>query len=661
VKSRLAVLAALLTLWIGAIATRLWSLQVVRHDEFAARAERQQQRVVELDPPRGTIFDSQGRELAVSIEVESAFAVPREIGDVAAAASRLARVLDVDRAKLERQLSSDREFVWVARKLDPPLARAVRALNLSGIYFLEEAKRYYPSRRLAAHVLGYVGTDNQGLGGLEARYDATVAGTPGRRTVLRDARRGQALPPGLPSRAAVAGHDLYLTLDSALQQIAEEELASAVGRLRAKSGSVVLLDPDSGAVLAMASEPSFDPNEFRHASDEARKNRAIEDAFEPGSTFKMVTAASALETGVVSPGDRFDCEMGSITLAGVRIADHKPFGNLSLAEVIAKSSNVGTIKTALRVSNREFYDTIRAFGFGAKSGVDLPGESSGLLMPLEVWPPLAKAYISFGQGISVTPIELAAAFAAVANGGRLLEPYVVASYGSGADANPLHPEPVERGRPVSPRVVEQLRQLLAGVTVEGGTGRAAVTPGYTAAGKTGTAQKAVAGKGYLTDEHIASFVGWSPYARPLFVGIVVIDAPKGAYHGGEAAAPVFGAIARRSLLARGLRPERERPEHWPGEPARTAPQKQTVVADAAALEKPPPAPTVPPPGTFPDLAGKSAREAVAAATQLELVPVLRGKGSVVRQEPSPGAPLPVKGSSVLFELGLFEDDTGGGG
>jgi cell division protein FtsI (penicillin-binding protein 3) len=230
VKSRLAILAVFLVLWIGAVAARLWSLQVFRHDEFALRAERQQQRVVLLDPPRGTIYDARGRELAVSLEVESAFAVPREVGDVGAAAARLAKVLEVDRAKLERQLASDREFVWVARKLDPPLARAVRALGVPGIYFLEEAKRYYPSRQLAAHVLGFVGTDNQGLAGLEARYDSTVAGTPGQRTVLRDARRGQALPPGLPSRAAVAGDDLYLTLDSALQQIAEEELAAAVTR-----------------------------------------------------------------------------------------------------------------------------------------------------------------------------------------------------------------------------------------------------------------------------------------------------------------------------------------------------------------------------------------------------------------------------------------------
>ncbi len=320
-KSRLWIFAVLTALWMAAIAGRLFSLQVSRHDEFVRRAERQQQRVIELDPPRGTIYDSRGRELAVSVEVESAFAVPREVGEPKQAAERLARVLGVERGKLERQLAQDREFVWVARKLDPPVADAVKALGIPGIYFLEESKRYYPMRELASSVLGYVGTDNHGLAGLEAAYDKVVAGKPGRRTVLRDAKQGLAIPPDLPSAAPVAGADLHLTLDAALQQIVEDELGAAVDRLRARSGSAVLLDPATGAVLAMASRPTFDPNDFRAADEEARRNRVIQDAYEPGSTFKMVTAAAALELGVVGLDDRFDCEMGGITLAGVRIND----------------------------------------------------------------------------------------------------------------------------------------------------------------------------------------------------------------------------------------------------------------------------------------------------------------------------------------------------
>lgn len=669
-KSRLVLVLVVFGAWGLLIAGRLWSLQVARHDEFVRRAERQQQRVIELDPPRGTILDARGREVAVSVEVESAFAVPREIGDLAATVERLAGTLGLDRGRLTRQLTLDREFVWVARKLDPPQARAVKALELPGIYFLEESKRYYPLRDTAAHVLGYVGTDNQGLGGLEARYDRSVAGKPGRRTVLRDARRGMALPPGLPSAAPVAGHDLHLTLDAAIQAIAEQELAGAVQRLRARSGSVVLLDPATGAVVAMASWPGFDPNRFRDADQEARRNRVVLDAYEPGSTFKMITAAAALEQGLVHPDESLDCEMGGITLAGVRIADHKPFGRLTFREVIAKSSNVCTIKTALRVANRDFYETIRAFGFGTPTGIDLPGESPGLLMPVERWPSLAKAYISFGQGISVTPLQLATAFAAVANGGHLLEPYVVERIVDGDVTVRPHPVPVDRGRPVSPRTLAILRELLAGVTVEGGTGRGAAIAGYPVAGKTGTAQKAVPGRGYLPDQFVASFAGFAPLDRPALVGVVVIDDPRGTYHGGEAAAPVFAAIVGKALLYLNVPPERERPERWPFEPEPADEEAPLQFADAAG--EPEAERVAPPlPGMVPDLSGRTARQAVALLAELGLQPQLEGRGIVVAQQLPPGSPPPPPGALFRVDLGTpvpgaiararDELDTGAGG
>jgi cell division protein FtsI (penicillin-binding protein 3) len=657
VRSRLYFVLALIALWIGAISARLYHLQVNRHDEFARRAERQQQRVIELDPPRGTIYDARGRELAVSVEVESAFAVPREVGDARAAAATLARVLEVDGGKLERLLDADREFVWVARKLDPPQARRVKELRLPGIYFLEESKRYYPMREVGAHALGYVGTDNHGLAGLEAMYDKVVAGKPGRRTVLRDARQGMAVPANLPSAAPVPGNDLYLTMDAALQQIAERELARAAETLATQSGSVVLLDPSTGAVLALASWPTFDPNRFAAATDEQRRNRPVSDAYEPGSTFKMVTAAAALEEGLIDPDEALDCEMGGITLAGVRIADHKPFGTLTFREVIAKSSNVGTIKTSLRLSNASFYAMIRAFGFGRTSGIDLPGESPGLLMPVTRWPSLAKAYISFGQGISVTPLQLALAFGTVANGGRLLEPYLVRQAGSGATAMLPHPQPVERGRPISPRTLAVVSELLAGVTAEGGTGRAAVVPGYPVAGKTGTAQKAEPGKGYLANEFVASFAGFAPMSHPAIVAVVVLDDPRGTYHGGEAAAPVFAAIARQALLYLNVRPERERPERWPGEPEPPgSPEMPDPQPDpelgivTAGLELGDPAAKVLPAGSLPDLAGMTARQALAAASDLRLYPILRGTGVVERQEPPPGSPMPPPGTRVELYL-----------
>jgi cell division protein FtsI (penicillin-binding protein 3) len=564
VRSRLFWLAGVGGLWVLVIGVRLYHLQVVRYEHYSAKAERQQQRVVTLDAPRGTIYDAAGRELAVSIQVDSAYAVPSEMEDPRAAAAALARAIPgLDAKKLLGQLRRDREFVWVARKLDPPVAAAVRELALPGVSFLQEAKRYYPMRELAAQVLGYVGTDNQGLAGLELQYDRTVAGKAGVRTVLRDARRGTVVSPDLSFAEAEPGRDLHLTLDAAIQHIVERELARSVEERGAKQGSAVFLDPATGAVLAMASYPSFDPNEFARSAPSRWRNRPIMDAFEPGSTFKMFTAAAGFEHGVIRAEDELDCEMGGITLLGIRIRDHKPFGRLTFAQVVEKSSNVGVIKVAWRLGDERLYRTIHAFGFGRPTGIDLPGESPGILHPVERWRPLAKAYVSFGQGVSVTAIQLAAAAGAVANGGRLLRPQVVAAVGPG----PLGRDPIEAGRPIAPSTAAALVPLLEGVVLAG-TGKAASVPGYRVAGKTGTAQIPVAG-GYSRSGHLPGFVGFAPADRPVLVGAVVIAEPRGwEYHGGQVAAPVFGEIARQVLLYRGVRPERLPLASWPGETPR---------------------------------------------------------------------------------------------
>lgn len=562
---RLAVAVGLGVAWVLLIAARLYQLQVVLYEHYTSKAERQQQRVVTLDPPRGTIYDAQGRELAVSIQVDSAYAVPPEVEDPAAAARAIARVVPgLDAAKLARQLAGDREFVWVARKLDPPVAEKVRALQLPGLYFLPESKRYYPMGELAAQVLGYVGTDNHGLAGVELVYDDEVAGKPGMRTVLRDARRGTVVSQDLAFAEPEPGHDLYLTLDATVQHIVERELAQAVERRGAKQGSAIFLDPETGGVLAMATYPAFDPNEFGRYPPSRWRNGSIMDVYEPGSTFKIITAAAALESGVVHAEDEFDCEMGGITLLGIHIRDHKKFGRLTFAQVIAKSSNVGVIKAALLVGNERFYRTIRGFGFGQLAGIDLPGESAGILHPLESWGPLAKAYIAFGQGVSVTPLQLAAAAAAVANEGRLLRPHVVAAVSRGEARVAKYPQPPVVGRPISPATARELKRLLEGVVTEG-TGRAAAVAGYRVAGKTGTAQIPVRG-GYLRNGFLPSFVGFAPADRAALVGVVAIAEPQGfEYHGGQVAAPVFGAIARQVLLYCGVHPERERPAFWPGQ------------------------------------------------------------------------------------------------
>ena len=574
---RVKIAAVIGVIWVLAIAGRLYQLQVMRYEHYTSKAARQQQRVIKLDPPRGTIYDARGRELAVSVQVDSAYAVPPEIEDPVAAAAKLARVVPgLDAKKLARSLSADREFVWVARKLDPPVAEAVRALGLEGIHFLPESKRYYPMRELAGQVLGYVGTDNHGLAGLELLYDEKVAGKPGVRTVLRDARRGTVVAPGLSFAEAEPGQDLHLTLDAAIQHIVERELEKAVNEHGASRGIAVFLDPRTGGVLAMASYPGFDPNEFGLYNPARWRNRAIMDVYEPGSTFKIVTAAAALGSGMVHSTDVFDCEMGGITVYGKRIRDHRPFGRLTFAEVLAKSSNVGVIKTALIIGDQRLYTTIKGLGFGRPTGIDLPGEGSGILHPMERWGMRGKAYIAFGQGVSVTPLQLATAVTAVANGGTLLRPHVVAGVGRGDMVQASFAGGPVVGHPIEPATARELARLLEGV-VAGGTGRGAGVDGYRVAGKTGTAQIPVAG-GYSRNGYLPSFVGFAPADRPEIVGLVAIAEPKGfEYHGGQVAAPVFGAIARQVMLYLGIRPERERPSTWPG---------QTVLASA---EPPPPA------------------------------------------------------------------------
>jgi cell division protein FtsI/penicillin-binding protein 2 len=589
VTLRLRIVVIVGGLWVLAIAGRLYLLQVVRYDHYAAKAERQQQRVVVLDPPRGTIFDAQGRELAVSVQVDSAYAVPPQIKDPAETARQIARVVPgVDARKLARQLAQDREFVWIARKLDPPVAAALHALDLPGLYFLPESKRYYPMRELAAQVLGYVGTDNHGLAGLELLYDKRVAGKPGVRTVLQDARRGTVVSPDLSFADPEPGEDLHLTLDAAIQHIVERELAHAVEERGAARGSAVFLDPETGAVLAMATYPSFDPNRFGEFAPALWRNRVIMDVYEPGSTFKVVTAAAAIGSGKVTPDDVFDCEMGSIVLLDHRIRDHKPFGRLTFADVLAKSSNVGVIKAALLVGDEGMYRTITGFGFGRPTGIDLPGESSGIVHPLRSWGPLGKAYISFGQGISVTALQLATAVTAIANEGALLQPYVVAATGR-EEIRPRHAGPPVIGHPLRPETARTLKAMMEGV-VTGGTGRSAAVAGYHIAGKTGTAQIPVAG-GYSRSSYLPSFVGFAPVDRPRIVGVVAIAEPRGfAYHGGQVAAPVFGAVARQLLLYLGVRPERDPLVTWPG---------QMMLASTAGPAKPP-APPAAVDDSFPD-------------------------------------------------------------
>ncbi|MEM9554104.1 MAG: penicillin-binding protein [Acidobacteriota bacterium] len=643
---RLAVVCLVGGLWLLAAAVRLWHLQVDRHEHYVQAAEEQQQLVVTLDAPRGTIFDARGRSLAVSVEAASVAADPSLVDDPEALADALSEVLGAPRDELLAKLRLERRFTWLERKINPPAARRVRELAAvePGLIVLSESKRYYPLGDLAGPVLGYVGIDNQGLGGLEYRYDDEVSTEAGQRTILRDGLAGRVFYPELPSDAARPGDDLYLTLDATIQNIVERELRAAVEAAGAKGGSAVVLDPNTGALMAMASVPGFDPNHYAKTPAARRGNPTLAGSFEPGSTFKMVTLAAALEASAVDPQEIFDCGNGSIVLRGRRIRDHKPFDRLTAREIMANSSNIGAIRLAGRAGTERFYSTIRAFGFGTPTGIDLPSEAAGLVRPLKRWAALSPAYISFGQGIAVTNLQMANAFAAIANDGRLLRPYVVASVGTPPAPGSAQREVV--GLPISPSTARQVASYLETVVLDG-TGKAAQLGGWRAAGKTGTAEKAIDGR-YVPGRYVASFVGFAPLDDPVLVMAVSLDEPWPRYHGGEVAAPVFGAVAEQALLYLGVPPDAPRPPDPENPTIDTAPLDSIRLA-AAPAAPPSAAPVVrldlesrlaqTPDGAVPDLAGLTAREALQIAGALGFDLRFDGHGAVTRQAPDAGTPL----------------------
>lgn len=645
-NTRLIILTAVVASWFLAITLRLYDLQVSKHEHYFHKAEQQQQRVVVLDPPRGTIYDAKGRELAVSVEVKSLAADPSSIEDPEATAKAIGDILGLDPVPLAKTFATRRQFVWVQRKLDLPVAERIEALELKGVFTLPENKRYYPLRQLGAQILGYVGTDNSGLAGLEYLYEKEVAGEQGRRTVVRDARLGTVHFPDTEWSTARPGRDLYLTLDATIQHIVESELEKAVQSSSSKTGMAVVMDPNTGAILALASYPTFDPNQFAASPRESWRNRPIMDAYEPGSTFKMVTLAAALESNAIDPLRQVNCGMGSIVLGGVRIKDHTPFGMLTTQEIIANSSNIGAIKLGMAAGRKRFYDTIVNFGFGRPTDIDLPSESSGILRPLERWTPLAPAYISFGQGVSVTALQLTNSFATIANGGELLRPFVVASIGTRNQERRVWRQRQVEGRPVSRHTVDQIRGMLESVVVEG-TARKAGLGDYRAAGKTGTAEKAIPGRGYAANRYIASFVGFAPVSRPALAATVVLDEPWPRYHGGDVAAPAFAAIAQRVLLYLGIPPERRKVD----EPSMQADDWGPVAEASAPLEVALPwrgdadELTVPA-GTVPDLMGLSARQALVRTRSMGVRLALNGHGAIARQLPAPGTPLETSGGAV---------------
>lgn len=637
---RRAIIAGLcLVAWSGVIEARLVYLQVVRHADLTARADRQQNRVVAAPAKRGEIHDRHNRLLAYSVDVDSVYAVPSEIADARAAAAALCQALDhcgvEDRRALEERLGRSRAFAYVQRFVSPQAAARVAALDLEGIGFMKENRRFYPNKELGAQVLGYVGVDNVGLGGIEAAYDKVISGHPGTVLVQTDARHRAF---SSVTRPPTMGATLELTIDEYLQHIVERELAAGVTANKAEGGTAVVMDPTTGEILAMASYPTFNPNTFTSASPDQRKNRAVTDLYEPGSTFKIVTASAALEEGVVSPGDPIDVSEGLIRFKGRIINDDHRYGVLSFGDVIVKSSNVGAIKVGLRLGPERLGDYVKRFGFGRQTSSDFPGESAGI-----VWDPArlndsALASMSMGYQVGVTPLQMAVAASVVANGGHLLRPRIVRA--TVRDGARTATEPTDLRRAISARTAAELTTIMEDVVVRG-TGRQSAVEGFTVAGKTGTAQKLVAGA-YSHSEYNVSFVGFVPSRKPVLTIIVVVDTPRaGRYHGGSVSAPIFQRIADASLRHLGVAPT-----VFPAPPVLVDPRGSLP----ALSPRPATVITVDDSGlrAMPDLVGLGAREALRRVARLGVTAKIQGSGLVVAHYPEAGQTLAVGGSCTLM-------------
>jgi cell division protein FtsI (penicillin-binding protein 3) len=546
---RLYLLGAMLLLWCAAICGRLVYLQVFRYGSFVKQAEHQQQREIPLSAKRGVIYDRAGHELAMSVLVDSAFAVPTEVKDLPTAVSLITRITGEDHNVVLADCRNHKTFCWVARKADDDTIERIKSLNLQGIHFQKEPKRFYPARDLAAQVVGTVGMEDSGQSGIEHAFDDELRGRAGKMFISVDARRQWFSD---VEKQPEPGENLVLTLDKNIQYIAEKELERAIHDTQAIAGTVIVENPHTGEILALANRPTFNPNLRKQITPGALTNRAVSDVYEPGSTFKLVTISAALEEKLTNPDEVFDCQMGSIVYNGMRIRDSKPHGLLPVWGVLAESSDVGAIKIALRLGEDRFYKYIRAYGFGQQTGIELPGETRGLTKPVSRWSKVSIAAISMGQEIGISPIQLAGLISTFANDGVWVAPRIVAGKiepnsvpQSALQTVAFHPGASHRV--ISSYTAAEMRSMMQKVVLEG-TGRKAILEGYTSAGKTGTAQKVDPATGaYSKTKYIGSFAGFAPLNNPQIVVAVILDSAVGLHQGGQVSAPVFSRVTQQVL------------------------------------------------------------------------------------------------------------------
>ena len=665
-------------IWMGAVLARLGYLQLFCYSDYFAKAQHQQQRTYEISPMRGDIFDRKGRQLAISIPMDSVFADPAEIKEPDMVARLLSRVLDVPAEDLEAKIRDSAKPVRLAKKLSADMVERIDEMNLKGVFFQKENRRVYPQHEFLSHVLGWVDVDEKGMGGVEQEFDKFIRGRPGRVMVMADGKRQFY---DRNEASADPGASVVLTIDQSIQFIAEKELAIAMAETHSKSGTVVVQDPSNGALLAVANWPTFDPNDPGKFPVEKRQDLAVAAAYEPGSTFKTITMTSAIENHATNPDVMVDCQMGSILVAGRLIHDWHPFGVLSVRDVLADSSDVGTIKVALNLGAPRFYETMRKFGIGQPTGIELPGENHGKLRALDNWTASSIGSVAIGQEVSVTPVQIISAISAIANGGTLYRSHVVQEIrGSGSADLPLpkRPEPTEV---TDAKTAATVREMMENVILKG-TGTPARLNGYTAAGKSGTAQKIDTNTGrYSPNQYVASFVGFAPVNEPAVTILVVLDSPEGAHHGGEVGGPVFKRVAEQVLayldvphdvpvesdseFAKKNKSSAEPDDSVVQNDLRAADRKtqqeqatfQNVVskstasrASTGATDAPTTVISEEDSVDVPDLTGKTVRGVTESCSRLGLIPELIGSGVAVEQTPDPGTRVQ-RGSSITVRFG----------
>ena len=637
------------------VVVRAFPVQVSSGERLREMAEGQHLRKLRVSPRRGAIYDRHGAELAVSADVDSVYANPRRLKAMdqnpRSVARRLAGILDIDAERLAERLSSDRYFVWIDRRVTPHEAKRVRDLDIPGIDLTTESRRYYPNRHLAAHLVGFADIDGRGIEGIELAYEDELRGADRRVDAIRDRRGHVVFADEMQDDRSMQGQNVVLTIDKAIQHVAERELALGVRTFEARGGSVVVMDPSNGEILALANYPPFNPNEPSKHPTAHRRNRALVDRFEPGSTVKPFTMAAALSAGTVKPNQSINCENGVAKIGGRRLHDAHPYEWLTPTQILAHSSNIGTAKIALDLGKKELYRAFRRFGFGEPTGIGVPGETAGILRHYRRWYEIDTATVSFGQGMSVTNVQLATAMGAIANGGRLMQPMLVRRMTDGHGATIHENKPRVRRQVVPRRIANLVGQMLTAVTEPGGTAVEAGVDGYLVAGKTGTAQKAdyIRG-GYAKDKWLASFIGFLPAEKPAVVISVVIDEPVIAHYGGTVAGPVFRRIAEVTLRHMGIAPEGR-------QVVLKKKAQQGVVADAQPVEAPAEK-LERGESAVPDVRSLPLRQAVMALHAESLVADVSGSGLVVAQDPAPGKAVP-HGAVVqlVLERPRFHDES----